>query len=258
MANRMKNKVCLVTGGGSGLGRASCLRFAEEGALVYVSDINLDAARKTYDLMLVADGQGKAIQQDVCDPDRWKSVIAEILEEQGRLDVLVNNAGIVHSASVEDETLEGWRKIQAVNMEAVYLGTQAAIGAMKENGGSIVNISSIEGLVGEPLTAAYNASKGGVRIFTKSAALHCAEQSYGIRINSIHPGFVGTPMVVNAVADLGDEMAAQFMEKVTSTIPMQRLGEPHEIANAVLFVASDESSYMTGAELVIDGGFTAR
>jgi len=229
----------------------------KKGGIVIVSDIDIDAAKTAVELITSQGDTALAMQQDVTDPDRWQAVIADIIQQQSRLDVLINNAGIGHAATVEQETLEGWRKIQKVNMEAVFLGTQAAIEVMKESGGSIVNISSIEGIIGEPKVAAYNASKGGVRIFTKSAALHCAKEGYAIRINSLHPGYVATPLVENAVAELSADEAGEFMQKVLNAIPMQRLGEPREMANAVLFMASDEASYMTGAELVIDGGYTA-
>ncbi len=161
-------------------------------------------------------------------------------------------------ATVEQETLAGWRRTQAVNMEGVFLGTREAIRVMKKRGGSIINISSIEGIIGEPLTAAYNASKGGVRVFTKSAALHCAQQGYAIRVNSVHPGFIGTPLVANALGALPPDEAAALHQDLMTRIPLRRLGEPREIASGVLFLASDESSYMTGSELVIDGGYTAR
>ena len=185
-------------------------------------------------------------------------MVDEILERHGHLDVLVNNAGIGVMATIEQETLEGWRRTQAVNMEGVFLGTREAVRAMKERGGSIINISSIEGIIGEPLVPAYNASKGGVRIFTKSVALHCAQQGYRIRVNSIHPGYIGTPLVANAMGALPPDEAFALQQELISRIPLGRLGDPQEIANGVLFLASDESSYMTGSELDIDGGYTAR
>jgi NAD(P)-dependent dehydrogenase (short-subunit alcohol dehydrogenase family) len=143
-------------------------------------------------------------------------------------------------------------------MDGVFLGTREAIRAMKDGSGSIVNISSIEGLVGDPLVPAYNASKGGVRILTKSVALYCAQQGYRIRVNSVHPGYVATPLVANAIGALSPDQAAALHQDLLGRIPMGRLGEPREIANVVLFLASDESSYMTGSELVVDGGYTAR
>ncbi|MCB1676912.1 MAG: SDR family oxidoreductase [Halioglobus sp.] len=232
---RLENMVTMVTGGGSGLGESMCRRFAEEGARVIVADIDAAAAG---------------------------SVAGQINEQGGRaeaqvLDVLVNNAGIAILGSAEDATLVDWRKVNAVNLDAVFLGTRAAIRAMKDRGGSIINVSSIEGIIGEPLVAAYNASKGGVRVFTKSAALHCAANGYGIRVNSLHPGYVMTPLVENAVGGMDASEAEAFHVRVIGNIPFGRMAEPREIANGALFLASAEASYMTGAELVIDGGYTA-
>ena len=147
--------------------------------------------------------------------------------------------------------------MQSVNLDAVFLGTRAAIRAMKDKGGSIINISSIEGIIGEPRAAAYNASKGGVRIFTKSAALHCASEGYGIRVNSVHPGFILTPMVEDGLGTLSPEELASMEARLLGEIPLGAMGEPEDIANGCLFLASDESKYMTGSELVIDGGYTA-
>lgn len=258
MSKRLESKVALVTGGGSGLGEAICKRFAEENAIVIVTDINEAGAQRVAADITAAGGAAIVKQQDVTDPQRWTAVIDEIITEQGRLDVVVNNAGIVVVGTAEDATLDDWRKTQAINGESVFLGTQEAIRVMKEKGGSIINISSIEGIVGEPKAAAYNYSKGGVRIFTKSAAVHCATSGYPIRINSVHPGFFMTPLVQNAAAGMSEEEAQAFLERVTGAIPMGRMGDPIDIANGCLFLASDESTYMTGSELVIDGGYTAR
>jgi len=255
---RLHNKIAWVTGGASGIGAAICERFAQEGATVVVADLNLDGAAAVAQKIVTAGGQAKAVLQDVTDEKRWAQLMTEIIEDYQCLNILVNNAGIAKPASVEDETLEGWRSTQAVNLDAVFLGTRAAIAVMKKTGGSIVNISSIEGMVGEPLAPAYNASKGGVRIFTKSAALHCASSNYPIRINSLHPGYVNTAMVQGAIESLGEQEGEIFATRVLSSIPMQRLAEASEIANGALFLASDEASYMTGSELVIDGGYTAK
>jgi 3(or 17)beta-hydroxysteroid dehydrogenase len=257
MSLRLENKVALVTGGGSGIGEAICIRFAEEGAMVVVTDINGEAAQQVVSRIIETGGKAIVMQQDVCDEDRWKEVVGQIVADFGSLDVLVNNAGIALTNTVEDETIEGWRKVQAVNGESVFIGTRTAIGVMKEQGGSIINISSIEGIVGEPLAPAYNYSKGGVRIFTKSAALHCAAEGYSIRVNSVHPGFIATPLVEKAAQSMDADVAENWQLKIMSFIPMNRMGEPVDIANGCLFLASNESKYVTGSELVIDGGYTA-
>ena len=258
MGVRMKNKVVLVTGGASGIGLASAEACAREGAVVIITDVNAKEGEAQAQ-RLAADGlKAEFLQQDVASEADWRRVVDGILARHGRLDVLVNNAGIAVIAPIEQETLEGWRRTQAVNMEGVFLGTREAIRAMKDGSGSIVNISSIEGLVGDPLVPAYNASKGGVRILTKSVALYCAQQGYRIRVNSVHPGYVATPLVANAIGALPPDQAAALHQDLLGRIPMGRLGEPREIANVVLFLASDESSYMTGSELVVDGGYTAR
>jgi NAD(P)-dependent dehydrogenase (short-subunit alcohol dehydrogenase family) len=252
---RVKDKVALVTGGGSGLGEATCLRLAEEGALVVVSDINEASAKAVADAI---GGEAWSAHQDVTDEARWRELVDEIVERHGRLDILVNNAGIALVGNVEESSLEDWRKTQSINLDAVFLGTREAIRAMKSGSGSIINISSIEGIIGEPVVPAYNASKGGVRTFTKSAALHCAAEGYAIRVNSVHPGFIGTAMVSGAVATMSEEDGNAFQERIVGNIPMGRMGEPRDIANGVLYLASDESSYVTGSELVIDGGYIAQ
>jgi len=256
MGKRLAGKVALVTGGGSGLGEATVKRFAEEGAHVVVTDINAEQAERVFQEIQAKGGSAEHHYQDVTDERAWDTLIDMILKDHGHLDVAVNNAGIVIRGSVEDTSLEDWRKTQAVNLDAVFLGTRAAVKAMKSGGGSIINISSIEGMIGEPTAAAYNASKGGVRIFTKSVALHCAAEGYNIRVNSVHPGFITTPLVENAIAAAPPEEGAAMLERVLNEIPMGAMGEPLDIANGCLFLASEESRYMTGSELVIDGGFT--
>ena len=257
MAGRLAGKIALVTGAGSGLGEATAKRFTEEGAQVYVTDVNSDNAERVASEINAAGGGATARFQDVTDEGDWDVLMGEIIAAHGQLDVVVNNAGIALTGNVEDTTLDDWRKTQAVNLDAVFMGTRAAVKTMKANGGSIINISSIEGIIGEANTAAYNASKGGVRIFTKSAALHCAAEDYNIRVNSVHPGFIVTPMVENGIASLGEEAAAMMEARVTAEIPLKAMGEPLDIANGCLFLASDESKYMTGSELIIDGGYTA-
>ncbi len=257
---RLKGKVAYISGGGTGIGRATAEVFSEQGAKVVVSGLQLEDLRDCVEAIQSKGGEVLALQQDVTQEDSWPQVMEKTIETFGRLDIMVNNAGIALMGNVEDETLEGWRKTQAVNIEGVFLGTQAAIKAMKENGaGSIINISSIEGLIGEPAVAAYNASKGAVRIFSKSAALHCAQNGYNIRVNTLHPGFIETAMTTtNVVEQFGEEVAAQVMDGVMAKVPLGRAGQAREMATSILFLASDDSSYMTGAELVVDGGYTAQ
>lgn len=255
---RVEGKIALVTGGARGLGEATGRTLATEGATVILTDI-LDEEGSTLAKDITENG-GKAIylHQDTTDEDRWNEVTAQIVEQFGRLDIVVNNAGIVLDANVEDTTLEGWRKVNAINSEAVFLGTRAAIAVMKDQdpkGGSIVNISSIAGLVGIDNLAAYNASKGAVRLFTKSAALHVAKSGYNIRINSVHPSYTWTPMVQLLGDNTGDRDA--FFDALSAVHPLGRPGVPMDVAWGVLYLASDESTWVTGSELVIDGGITA-
>ena len=255
---RVEGKIALVTGGARGLGEATGRTLATEGATVILTDI-LDEEGSTLAKDITENG-GKAIylHQDATDEDRWNEVTSEIVEKFGRLDIVVNNAGIVLDANVEDTTLEGWRKVNAINSEAVFLGTRAAIAVMKDQdpkGGSIVNISSIAGLVGIDNLAAYNASKGAVRLFTKSAALHVAKSGYNIRINSVHPSYTWTPMVQLLGDNTGDRDA--FFQALSAVHPLGRPGVPMDVAWGVLYLASDESTWVTGSELVIDGGITA-
>jgi 3(or 17)beta-hydroxysteroid dehydrogenase len=253
---RLQNKVALVTGAGNGIGAATATRFAEEGALVIVTDINGESAESVAAQINGNGGRAEARTQDVTDEALWNTLVSDIAATHGGLDVLVNNAGIAIPGNAENTSLEDWRKTQAINGESVFMGTRAAVAVMKARGGSIINISSIEGIVGEPNATAYNYSKGGVRIFTKSAALHCAAEGYPIRINSVHPGFILTAMVENAIAAMPEEQSQVMYERLMQEIPLGAMGEPLDIANGCLFLASQESKYMTGSELIIDGGYT--
>jgi NAD(P)-dependent dehydrogenase (short-subunit alcohol dehydrogenase family) len=254
---RVEGKVAVVTGGALGIGKACAQVLAQEGAKVVITDIKEAEGRALAEEIQAAGGQALFVRQDVAQEAEWQAVIAATLQAFGRLDILVNNAGIGTSVNIEEETLAGWRRLMSINLDAVFLGTQYAIKTMKgTGGGSIVNISSIEGLVGDPSIAAYNASKGGVRLLTKSAALYCARGGLNIRVNSVHPGYIRTPMIDNALAASPDGQA--IYDYLVSLHPVGHLGEPDDIAYGVLYLASDESKFVTGSELVIDGGYTAQ
>lgn len=253
---RVQGKVALVTGAGMGLGRATSLLLASEGAKVAVTDIEEELARRTAEEIEEAGGEALFRRHDVSDPDDWAAAVAAVEGRFGRLDVLVNNAGIAIAKTVEDTTLAEWRRTMAINLDGVFFGCQAGIGSMKKTGGgSIVNLSSIDGIIGEADLAAYCASKGGVRTLTKAVAVHCAEQRYGIRCNSIHPGYIWTPQTENYLRDLG--RLEEERAKALSRHPIGFLGEPNDIAYMVLYLASDESKFVTGAEMVVDGGYLA-
>lgn len=256
---RVDGKIALITGGARGLGEATGRLMAREGATVLLTDILDDVGNTLAESITQDGGTAEFIHQDVTDEEQWDSVVNDVVDRHGRLDIVVNNAGIAHDATVEDTTLEAWRHVNAINSEAVFLGTRAAIKAMKgqdPQGGSIVNISSIAGLVGIENLAAYNASKGAVRLFTKSAALHTAGAGYNIRINSVHPSYTWTPMVQELGDNTGDRDA--FFDALGEAHPLGRPGVPDDVAYGVLYLASDESTWVTGSELVIDGGITAR
>jgi 3(or 17)beta-hydroxysteroid dehydrogenase len=250
-AGRLADKAALITGGASGIGRATAALFHAEGAKVVATDRNeagLAALGPDADLVL---------PQDVTDEARWRQVIDAVVEKFGRLDILVNSAGIALKGNIETATLEDWRKTQAVNVEGTFIGCREAIRAMKQTGGgSIVNLSSVAGIIGDAQSAAYCASKGAVRLLTKSAALHCGRAGYNIRLNSVHPSFADTAMVQELIAS--SKNPERVREGLARAAPMGRMGKAEEVANTVLFLASDESSFTTGAEFVVDGGLTAQ
>ncbi|EMM7970281.1 glucose 1-dehydrogenase [Pseudomonas aeruginosa] len=255
---RLQDKVCLVTGAARGIGLATAELFAREGARVLLTDLDQAAGLAAANAL---GGQGLSVgflQQDVTDEAQWRKTFDFCERLFGGLDVLVNNAGVGAFCDVERMTLEQWRHTLACNLDSVFLGTQLAIGRMRARGGSIINVASIEGLIGEPLVPAYNASKGGVRLFTRSVAAHCARRGYAIRINALCPGYVETPMVQGALAAAPDEQAWDMLAYLRQRIPMGRMARAEEVAKAMLFLASDDSSYMTGADLVVDGGYLAQ
>jgi 3(or 17)beta-hydroxysteroid dehydrogenase len=253
---RVQDKVALVTGGASGIGEASARLLAHEGAKVVLSDLQRDAGERIAEEIRGNGGAAFFLPHDVTDEEEWQQVIAATVEEYGGLDVLVNNAGIGGGGVFIDEMpLETWRQCLAVNLDGVFLGIKHGIRAMQAKGrGSIINTSSILGFVGLPRTSNYVASKGGVRLLTKAAAIECAARALDIRINSIHQGFIETPLVNGAIQQRGPEMRAM----IESLQPTGAMGAPEDIANGVLYLASDESRFMTGSELVIDGGYLAR
>ena len=251
MDTQMNGKVALVTGAARGIGAASARRLAESGATVILTDVIDDEGQALADA-LQADGHTAVYRHlDVADETAWASVVAETAKEFGRLDVLVSNAGIGTMEDVEAETLEGWNRLIGINQTGVWLGMRAAIPVMRQGGsGSIINVSSIFGAVGGfGGSIAYHASKGAVRLMTKSAAIRYATE--GIRVNSIHPGFIDTPMIEQI-------KGTEVEQLIVSNTPMGRLGRSEEVAEVIAFLASDAASYMTGSEVYVDGGWTAR
>ncbi|MEQ9002565.1 MAG: glucose 1-dehydrogenase [Pseudomonadales bacterium] len=260
MSGRVKGKVTLITGGASGIGRACALRLAEEGAVVVLTDLQDDLGTRTLADIAAAGGRAEYLHHDVTLEDAWIDVIAGVRDRHGRLDVLVNNAGIGIAASIVEMTLDDWRRQQAVNLDGVFLGIKHGIPLLRDSGGgSIINVSSVAGIKGSPLLAAYNATKGGVRLLTKGVALECAQSGWKIRVNSVHPGVIDTPIWAAPGAALlaGGANAVDIDAMAEATVPWGHVGRPADIANGVLFLASDESAYMTGTELIIDGGVCA-
>jgi NAD(P)-dependent dehydrogenase (short-subunit alcohol dehydrogenase family) len=246
---RLKDKVAIVTGAAHGMGEAEARLFAQEGAKVVVADTLVKEGEAVAADISASQRQARFVRTDVTSETDWQKLIAETIATYGRLDILVNNAGISGSSVGDVDGLEGWQRLLAVNATSVFLGTKLAAAEMaKTGGGSIVNISSIVGIVGTPDShPGYPASKAAVRNYTKAAA--CRYGPQGVRVNSVHPGYL--PPMLNATN------AAGRQAKIAQT-PLRRLGEPIEVAYGVLFLASDEASFVTGAELVIDGGYIAQ
>jgi 3(or 17)beta-hydroxysteroid dehydrogenase len=254
---RVQDKVALVTGGAMGIGAACAKMLASEGAAVSVTDIDVTRGSEIAEQINCAGGAAIFLEHDVGEEAAWRHAIEATVDRFNRLDIVVNNAGLGIGGDVEHATLDDWHRLMRVNLDGVFLGTKYGVQTLRRyGGGSIVNLSSIEGLVGDPNLAAYNSSKGGVRLLTKSAALYCAKAGYKIRVNSVHPGYVWTPMVENYLRAAGDVEAGR--RRIDALHPVGHIGEPDDIAYGVLYLASDESKFMTGAELVIDGGYTAQ
>jgi 3(or 17)beta-hydroxysteroid dehydrogenase len=248
----LSGQVAIVTGGASGIGAATVALLARAGATVVTGDIQ----------PATSDAPGRFVEHDVASEDSWKALLGDVLGRDGRLDILVNNAGITGGfANIETATVEQWRRTEAVNSEGVFLGCKYAIEGMKKTGpgkpaakGSIVNLSSVAALMGSAGPAAYCASKGAVRLLSKSVALYCAEQKYGIRCNSVHPGGVDTPIFNPLWQAMGREQGKAMLD---SNHPIGRMAEPDDLGELILWLASDRSGFVTGAEFVADGGLTA-
>ena len=257
MTERVKDKVVIVTGGVSGLGLAGATRLAEEGARLIVTDIQDELSNAALERLRVYDPEALYLHQDIADEAQWEAVIDQVMAQHGRLDGLINNAGMGSlSVPIHETDLTGWRRLMSVNLDGVFLGVKHGILAMLATGsnGSIVNNSSVMGLVGAPNSGAYCAAKGGIRLLTKVAALECAARGDGIRVNSLHPGFIDTPMVA-----AGIKRTEGALEKhIQATTPTGQMGRPEDIAEGMVFLISDESCFMTGSELVMDGGYTAQ
>jgi len=247
---RVDGKVALISGAASGLGAADAAVLAREGATVVLTDIDEVTGEATAESIRSAGGNATFLKQDAADEEQWQQVIATIRKEHGRLDVLVNNAGIVIIGSPEDCTLDAFRKQNAVMSEGVFLGCKHALPLMNESGGgSIINMSSIASHLGYPIYFAYGAAKGAVRSMSKALAVHCQMNGYNIRVNSLHPGAIDTAMVAQSAQELG-------VENIEDLSPVVGVGQPEDVANVVLFLASDESRFVNGSEILIDNALS--
>ena len=246
---RVDGKVALITGAASGLGRADADVLAREGATVVLTDVNEDAGKAAAESIRKAGGKATFMLLDVADEKQWQEIIARVRKEHGRLDVLVNNAGLVIMGGPEECSLEAFRKQNAVMSEGVFLGCKHALALMHESGGgSIINMSSTASHLGYPIFFAYSAAKGAVRAMSKALAIHCQMSGYQIRVNSLHPGAIDTPMIDQTASELG-------LDNKEDISPVG-LGQPEDVANVVLFLASDESRFVNGTEILIDNALT--
>ena len=252
VTQRLAGKTILITGGASGIGRATAERALAHGAQVAIGDIDAAAGEA-----FAAGTPGVLfVQLDVTSDESWTAAIEAVQRRFGALDGVVNSAGVFIIGDIEKISLDDWRRTHAVNLDGVFLGCRHGVRAMKARGGSIVNMSSVSGLVGGHNVVAYNSSKGAVRMLTKSVALHCAKEKYGIRCNSVHPTFVDTPMYQTTLARAREP--ERIRTALVSQVPLGRVAQPHEIADLIVYLLSDESAFVTGAEMVIDGGLTAQ
>ncbi len=263
----LEEKVALVSGAASGIGAACAQSLADAGAAVLVTDVQETAGKEVAGAIEGAGGRAAFMPLDVTDEAQWQEAVAAAVERFGGLDVLVNNAGMEIYSPVHETTLEDWRRLQAVNVDGVFLGTKHGIRAMMPGGasgrgGSIVNISSVAGHIGFPGLGAYCASKGAVALFTKAAALECGRDGLGVRVNSVHPGIVETPLVAGLVGRLEGTEYGETVEEVMANItllhPVGRLGKPVDVARVVCFLASDAAAWVSGSGYVVDGAYTAQ
>tara|TARA_Y100001960_G_scaffold331240_1_gene427622 strand:- start:346 stop:1143 length:798 start_codon:yes stop_codon:yes gene_type:complete len=264
--SELKGKTAFISGGSRGIGASIASLFLDEGANVLITDILEEEGVRTVENLSGKKGNISFTSHDVTDEDSWKEAVSYCINEFGGLNILVNNAGIYSSSTVEETSIEEWKKMFTVNVEGVFLGTKSVLEEMKKSSldndsGSIVNLSSIAGLVGSAGHGAYTASKGAVKLFTKSCAIEFADLDYNIRVNSIHPGVIETKMGAQVVSNVSEnlELGNNEAKEMTALMhPVKRMGVPEEIAQLALFLASNRSSFITGAEMVIDGGFTAK
>jgi len=254
--SRVEGKVAIVTGAASGLGLASSKKLIQEGAKVVLTDINqqaLDDVKEHFKDF--SETQFSTEYLDVTSEESWQEIIEKVELEYGKVNILINSAGISLGSDIVSTDFEVWKKVHQVNLDSVFLGCKYIIPIMaKHSPGSIINLSSISGIVAGWNTAAYNSSKAGVRLLTKSTALYCAKKGYDVRCNSIHPAFVNTPILDPIKQAFGEDEAVR---KLARQIPMNKIGDTDDVAYAILYLASDESKFMTGAELVLDGGLSA-
>ena len=253
---RVENKAAIITGAASGLGFAAAQKLMDEGAKVLLTDINEDVINSMPErLSNYSETQFQTMVHDVANEESWINVIENAENQFGKINILVNSAGISLGADVVSTDFEIWKKVHQVNLDSVFLGCKYAVPIMSKSGqGSIINLSSISGIVAGWNTAAYNSSKAGVRLLSKSVALYCAKKGYDVRCNSVHPAFVDTPILDPLKQAFGEENA---VAKLSRQIPMNKIGDTDDVSYAILYLASDESKFMTGTEIVLDGGLSA-
>jgi NAD(P)-dependent dehydrogenase (short-subunit alcohol dehydrogenase family) len=264
---RLENKIALVTGGGSGIGRGCAIALAAEGARIIVGDVDVKGAAETCDAIIAKGGEARPRLLDVASETYWRSFVDFVEHEFGALHILVNNAGICISRPLLETSFDAWRRQMSINLDGVFLGTKAALPLMvKSGGGSVINISSVAGLKGIAGMSGYCASKGGVRLFTKAVALECARAKNQVRVNSIHPGAIETPIwlklgndgeMPNSDSGRNSDAMEEIRGAGAAATPIGHAGLPADIAAGVVYLASDDSSFVTGTELIIDGGVMA-